>query len=134
LDADVEGAQGGRIAHRAVDDQTSPAVTAGQLGDHVADQGGVQGTVTVDHQHPTVARLRQHRLEQRVVLETAHSADRTGELGAAAVLLELQIATTDIGTYLIDQIGGGSRFYDHRSMLSMMMSCTNRANPGSASS
>ncbi len=36
--------------------------------------------VAVDHQHAAVTGLRQHRLQQRVVLEAPHGADRPGEL------------------------------------------------------
>ncbi len=89
FDADVDAAQRGGISHRAVDDQPGPAGRAGQLGDDITDQRGVQGPGAVDDQHTARTWLREHRLQQRIVLKTPHGADRSGELRSAAELAEL---------------------------------------------
>src|SRR5271157_1092715 len=96
LDAEVDAAQGD-IPNGTVHDQPGPAVGVRQLGDDVADQRGVQRAGAIDHQHAAVAGRRQHRLQQRVVLEAAHRGDRPGELCAHAELAELNVTATYVG-------------------------------------
>src|SRR5690606_34618294 len=107
LDADVEGAQDRRIAHRAVDHDARPAVVHAAPGDDVADQGGVHAGAAVDDEHPALARLAQGLLDQQVVLEAADGDDAAGEHGSAAELDELGVAAADVGTDLVGQIRGG---------------------------
>src|SRR3954453_15501084 len=126
LDPDRQRAQHRSVADCAVDDQPGPAVVDAQAGDEVADQCAVQRTVAVDHQHPAVAWLGQYGFQQRVVLEAAHRGDRSGELGSAPVLAELQIAAADVGADFVDQVSGGAGLDSHRSMLG------ERAQAGSA--
>ena len=99
----------------------SPAqpLSTAEAGDDVTDQRGVQRAVAVDHQHAAVARLGQHRLQQRVVLEAPHRGDRAGELGAPAELAQLQIAAADVGADVVDEVSGGAGFDGHRSMLAI---------------
>ena len=78
---------------------------------------GVQRAVAVDHQHPAVTGFGENRLQQRVVLEALHRGDRPRELRPAAELAQLQIAAADVGSDLVDEVGGGTRFDGHRSML-----------------
>ena len=97
----------------------APAVVDAKAGDDVADQCGVQRAVAVDDQHAAVAWLGQHRLEQCVVLKAPHGGDRSRELGPAAVLGELQVAASDVGADLVDEVSGGARLDGHRSMLAI---------------
>lgn len=46
----------------------------------------------VDDEHPALTRLRQHRLEQRVVLKALDRDDRPGEARPATELAELGVA------------------------------------------
>src|SRR5215211_6037472 len=79
LDADVQLAEGDRVAHGPVDHQPGPAVALGQPGDDVADQGRVQRPAAVDHQHLALARFREDLADEDVVLVAADRADPAGE-------------------------------------------------------
>src|SRR5581483_5045749 len=114
LDPDVDVAQPGGVAYRAVHDEPGPAVAAGQLGDDIADQCGMQRTGAVDHQHCAVAGFGEHRFHQSVVLETAHGADRSGELATAPELVKLDVTTAHGVADVVDQVGGGPECHGHR--------------------
>ncbi len=88
-----------------------------KLRDQIADQGRMQRTAAVDHQHAAVAGRRQHRLQQRIVLGAPHGGDRAGELRSCAELAELNVAAANVGTDVVDQVGGRPKYHSHRAML-----------------
>ena len=71
------------IANSAIDNHTSPTMILAQASDDVSHQRGVHGCIAIDNQHASWVVLAQNALEQRIVLETLHRGDRTGELRGA---------------------------------------------------
>lgn len=106
LDPDLNVHERRGIAHCAVDDRSGPTAGARQLGDDIADQCGVDGGAAVDHQDSAVSGFAQHRLQQRIVLETTHCADQARELCLSAELPELGITAAHVGADIVNQIGG----------------------------
>ena len=80
-----------------------------QASDDVSHQRGVHGCIAIDNQHASWVVLAQNALEQRIVLETLHRGDRTGELRGATQIGELRIAATHVFADDVHQISGRNK-------------------------
>src|SRR5262249_46392471 len=97
-----------RVADRAVDDDSGPAVRLQSECDLVAEEGEPGRAAAVHYHDAPITGLLQTGLEKSVVLEAFHGRDRPPKGRDTAELAKRQFAKLDVIIVGIDKVGSSS--------------------------